>query len=51
MFTVHQISRTTQRFVCMTLAAVIVAASLSVGAFGAQSALNTGYSITITQLQ
>jgi hypothetical protein len=51
MFTLNQISRSTQRFVCMTLAALIVAGSLSVGALGAQSALDTGYSVTITQLQ
>jgi ABC-type nitrate/sulfonate/bicarbonate transport system permease component len=45
------IGRTTQHVVCGFLAAVIVAASLSIGAFGAQSALHEGYSVTITQLQ
>ena len=44
------ISRTTQNFVCMTLAALIVTASLSLGAYGAQSAAHLGYSVTITQL-
>ena len=45
------IGRTTQHIVCGFLAAVIVTASLSIGAFGAQSALHEGYSVTITQLQ
>ena len=44
------ISRTAQHFVCMALAAVIVTASLSLGAYGAQSAAHLGYSVTITQL-
>jgi hypothetical protein len=51
MFAFAQVSRTTQHIVCGFLAAVIVAASLSVGAFGAQSALHEGYSVTITQIQ
>jgi hypothetical protein len=44
------ISRTTQHFICMTLAALVVTASLSLGALGAQSAAHLGYSVTITQL-
>jgi hypothetical protein len=50
MFT-SEISRTTQRFVCMLMATVVVAASLSLGAFGAQSATHLGYSVTITQVE
>ena len=51
MSTVTQSSRSTQRIVCMILAAVIVAASLSLGAIGAHSVQHAGYSVTITQLQ
>jgi hypothetical protein len=51
MFAFTEISRTTQRVVCMLLATVMVAASLSIGAVGAQSASHSGYSVTITQLQ
>jgi hypothetical protein len=51
MFTVTQFSRSTQRIICMVLATTIVAAILSLGAFGAESALHEGYSVTITQLQ
>jgi hypothetical protein len=51
MFAISQIGRTTQHVVCGFLAAVIVAASLSIGAFSAQSTIHEGYSITITQLQ
>jgi hypothetical protein len=51
MFTITELSRTAQRFVCLLLATVVVAASLSIGAFGAHSALHEDYSVTITQLQ
>jgi hypothetical protein len=51
MFALTEFSRSSQRAVCMLMAAVIVAASLSLGAFGAQSALHEGYSVTITQIQ
>lgn len=50
MFSFTEISRTTQQFICMTLATVIVAASLTIGAFGAHALTNPGYTITITQL-
>jgi hypothetical protein len=50
MFAFNEISRVTQRAACMLMSAVIVAASLSLGAFGAQSALRDGYSVTVTQL-
>lgn len=50
MFAVTEFSRVTQRATCMLMSAVIVAASLSLGAFGAQSALQAGYSVTVTQL-
>ena len=39
-----------QSAVCMILSAVIVSASLSLGAFAAESAARVGYSVTITQL-
>ena len=51
MFAVTDISRSTQRFVCLLMAAVVVAASLSLGALGAESAAHPGYSVTITQIQ
>jgi hypothetical protein len=50
MFTFTEFSRATQRAACMLMAVVIVAASLSLGALGSQSALHDGYSVTITQL-
>jgi hypothetical protein len=40
MFALTEISRNAQRAICMLMAAVIVAAGLSLGAFGAQYALN-----------
>lgn len=40
-----------QSAIFMLTAAVIVAASLSVGAWEAQSKLHPGYSVTITELQ
>ena len=51
MFSLTEFSRTTQRAVCMLASVVIVAASLSFGAFEAQGALHSGYSVTVTQLQ
>lgn len=46
------ISRKTQSAVCMILAAVIVTAGLSLGAFAAEhAAAHEGYSVTITQIQ
>jgi hypothetical protein len=51
MFAVTEISRSTQRVVCMVMSAVIVSFALTTGAIASQSALNTGYSVTITQLQ
>jgi hypothetical protein len=51
MFALTEISRTTQRFACMMMAVVIVAAGLSAGALKAQSLEHVGYSVTITQLQ
>lgn len=44
-------SRSLQRTVCMLLSAVIVTVSLSLGAYGAQSMLHDGYSVTVTQIQ
>jgi hypothetical protein len=40
-----------QSAVCMILAAVIISASLSVGAFAAEHATHHGYSVTITEIQ
>ena len=41
-----------QSAVCMILSAVIISASLSVGAFAAdRAAHHQGYSVTITELQ
>ena len=50
MFSFTQLGRTTQQFVCMTLATLIVAGSLTLGAYGAQTLADPGYTITITQL-
>lgn len=50
MFSFTEISRTTQQLICMTLATAIVAASLTLGAFGAEALSHPGYTITITQL-
>jgi hypothetical protein len=46
-----QISRSTQRTVCMLMSAAIVSVMLLVGALAAQPALHDGYSVTVTQLQ
>jgi hypothetical protein len=51
MYAFNEMSRTAQRTVCTFVSAVIVAAWLSLGAYGAQSALHQGYSVTVTQLQ
>jgi ABC-type Fe3+-siderophore transport system permease subunit len=51
MFALTDITRTTQRVICMLLATVFVAASLSIGALGAETASHNGYSVTITQIQ
>ena len=50
MFSLTDISRTTQHLVCMALAALIVTASLSIGAYGTYAATDLGYSVTITQM-
>jgi hypothetical protein len=51
MFTVVEFSNKTQRAVCLLISALIVAGSLSLGAYGATHAAHVGYSVTITQLQ
>jgi hypothetical protein len=51
MFALIDFTRNTQRAMCLTLSAVIVAVSLSLGAYGSQAPLHPGYSVTITQLQ
>jgi len=50
MFSLSQISRSTQQYVCMALSALIVSASLSLGAYAAEAAAHTDYSVTITQI-
>jgi hypothetical protein len=40
-----------QSAVCMILAAIIISASLSLGALAAERATHFGYSVTITELQ
>ena len=50
MFDLTRISRTTQQYVCMALSVAIVAISLSLGAFAAESAADVGYTVTIEQL-
>lgn len=42
--------RDIQNAVCMILSAVIVSVSLSLGAFAAERAEHSGYSVTITQI-
>lgn len=48
MFAVIEFSRNVQRTVCLLMSAVIVASSLSLGAYGAQSAIEeASYSVTV----
>jgi hypothetical protein len=46
MFAVLEFSRNAQRTICMLMSAVIVAASLSLGAYGAQSMLHDTATLT-----
>ncbi|HEY6640996.1 hypothetical protein [Povalibacter sp.] len=48
MFTVT--SRKVQNAICMMLSAVIVSASLSLGAFATEYAAHNAYAVTVTQL-
>jgi hypothetical protein len=50
MFSITQISRETQQYVCMALAALIVTASLSLGAYAAEAAAQADYTVTISQI-
>ena len=50
MLDITRISQTTQQYVCMALAALIVTASLSMGALMANAAAQADYSVTITQI-
>ncbi len=50
MFSLTDISRTTQQYVCMALSAFVVTVSLSLGAWMAEAAAEADYSVTITQL-
>ena len=46
MFAALEFSRNAQRTICMLMSAVIVAASLSLGAYGAQSMLHDTATLT-----
>jgi hypothetical protein len=46
----NEVSRSTQQYICMALAGLIVAASLSLGAYAAEAAAHVDYAVTITQL-
>jgi len=48
--TITEMSRDSQQYVCMALAALIVTASLSLGAYAAEAAAHADYAVTITQL-
>jgi hypothetical protein len=50
MFVVPEFSRNTQRVTCMLMAALIVTVILLLGAYGVESLLHPGYSVTITEL-
>lgn len=50
MFALTEITRTTQQYVCMALSALVVTASLSLGAWMAEAATHADYSVTITQV-
>jgi|JRYE01.1.fsa_nt_gb hypothetical protein len=50
MFDITRLSHSTQQYVCMALSAIIVAVSLSIGAFMADAAAHADYTVTITQL-
>lgn len=50
MYALTELSRNTQRTVCMLMSAAIVTVSLSLGAFAAQPETH-GYSVTVTQIQ
>ena len=51
MFATSELSQSARRVVCLVMAMVVVATSLSLGAFGAQSAADPGYSVTISEVQ
>lgn len=51
MFAITEFSRRTQRVACMLMAGFVVFASLSLGAYQAESIAHPGYSVTITQVQ
>jgi hypothetical protein len=51
MFAFTEYSRSVRHSICMLASVVIVAASLSLGAYGAQAPTHDNYSVTITQIQ
>jgi hypothetical protein len=50
MLSLTEISRAAQQYICMGLSALIVTASLSLGALMAEAAAQPDYSVTITQI-
>lgn len=50
MFAVTEFSSSARRAICMLMAVMVVAVSLSVGAFGAESASHPGYSVTVSEV-
>ena len=51
MFTLTQIGRTAQHYICMGLSVVIVASTFMLSGYAAQATANqAGYSVTITQI-
>ena len=51
MFAITEFSRNGQRAACLLMAAFIVVTSLSLGAYGVESAAHPGYLVTIKQVQ
>lgn len=51
MFALTEISRNTQRALSMLMSAVIIFATLSLGAYDVNNTLHRGYSVTVTQIQ
>jgi hypothetical protein len=47
----NAVARSTQQYICMALAALVVSASLSAGSLMAESAAHADYQVTIEQIQ
>lgn len=50
MFAITELNRNTRRAICLVLAALVVSASLLIGAMGAESLEHPGYSVTISEI-